>query len=129
MTYRSDAREALSVLREALDLLGPNGEHWTKGTYEDSDGNYCMIGAITKATYGFVYQDTGRLGDVDERATIFQITRRYLLQAALASSPGVRLHLTKFNDFSETTFEDVRQVFERAIQLAEIDYDPQGIYR
>lgn len=119
MTYRSDAGKALSVLREALDLLGPHGEHWTKGTYEDSDGNYCALGAITKATYGFVYPDPGYQYIGLDRAHTFQDVRLYLCRA-LPPGDGWK-SIAKFNDFSETTFEDVRQLFERAIQLAEID--------
>jgi hypothetical protein len=39
------------VIDKALELLGPNGEHWTQGISNDRRGNRCITGAIRSARY------------------------------------------------------------------------------
>jgi len=108
----------LKVLQEGLELLGPNGEHWVKQAYEHS-GNYCALGAIAKAAYGYVYQDTRHPRPPDRFKTALYKSARTYLTKALFDSQGTSIVM--FNDHPETTFDHVRQLFERAIELAEND--------
>jgi hypothetical protein len=47
-----DARQPCAEVRvidKALELLGPNGEHWTQGISKDREGNRCIMGAVRSA--------------------------------------------------------------------------------
>ena len=40
---------AAETVQLALDLLGPNGEHWIQGSLRDGLGDYCVVGALIEA--------------------------------------------------------------------------------
>jgi len=47
-----DGREPcleIQIIDKALEVLGPNGEHWTWGARSDRYGNRCILGAIAYA--------------------------------------------------------------------------------
>ena len=103
------------ILRDALALLGPNGEHWGKGWFAlANDGGpvalsdpqacrYCGIGAVRKI--GISRSDATREPE--------------LLLHQCASERGFDF-FEEINDRSGTTFADVRRVFECAIKKAEV---------
>lgn len=92
-------------LRAALDLLGPNGEHWCQGQYaRDAEGDeaspfsifarkWCSIGALQ------------RVGAPSNAYQYFNL-------------PGGEVMWT-FNDTPGRTFPEVKALFERAIAAAE----------
>jgi hypothetical protein len=39
----------IQIIDKALEVLGPNGEHWIQGEVNDSHGNRCIVGAVRTA--------------------------------------------------------------------------------
>lgn len=126
-------------LRTALALLETDG--WVKGALyrEPQDDRprttnwrtpsgettwgYCSLGAVTEALhpgqglYGYAYSQ-----DPDELAYLAKAIGEtgFVVDAATAA-PHVLPQIdtvTKFNDRPASTFEDIRRVFERAMELA-----------
>lgn len=79
-------------LKAALELFGPNGENWVKRDF--SETRHCIILAC----------------QVKNAPT-------YILRTQL-DNMGRGRSLTGYNDDPTTTFEDVRNLFERAIEAA-----------
>jgi hypothetical protein len=106
------------ILRKALELLGPNGERWTKhASALDADGvgvsptadsaeRFCSLGALYRVTHRDVPFDRYHAADLAH------------LSAVTALECGTADTLTFFNDRPDTTFADVVEVFEHAIQKA-----------
>lgn len=96
------------LLRRALELLGPNGERWTKGRYkvvpgaeeEYPDGAYCSSGAI------------------EEINTINQDKAKQYLREAIWASIYTTDGIINFNDAKIRKFPEVKATFEAAIALA-----------
>ncbi len=86
-----------STLEDALSLLEERG--WAQGRYGDSDGGYCIAGAIYQQLI-----DTSN----DWRVPLHHAVR------ALAQVTGVP-NVAMWNDAPERTFSQVREVMRRAI--------------
>jgi hypothetical protein len=94
------------VLERALEKLGPNGEHWTQGSYHrDKNGKqcgprdaekHCAVGALW-----MIVHDAGLVANA-----IPYLTR------AFTSEP------TQLNDHEWTDFPVIRAGFLKAIELA-----------
>lgn len=94
--------ETAQKLKAALELLGPNGEHWTQkafardvtGEQANSESKHatcwCLAGALSRVNLGY------------------DRIRRFL--------PTGYDNLVTFNDMPERTFADVKAVFEKAIE-------------
>ena len=83
-----------SNITKSLKLLD-SGKNWVKGTYDDSNGNYCMMGAIEKAN------------GAGEFAT------KNLLRFLVAPYKDVE----SFNDADNRRFRDVESKFNQALKL------------
>ncbi len=46
----ADTGKALRMLDLLLEFFGENGEHWTRGRYDDGHGRRCLIGALQYAS-------------------------------------------------------------------------------
>lgn len=93
--------ETQRILIKARELLGPNGENWGKGqfcTKTDSGDAYCAWGSLLYC------------GNKDEELGL----KAY---RALADALGGD-YIPSFNDNPDTTFTDISNLFDRAIQLA-----------
>lgn len=89
------------LLANALVLLGPNGENWCKGRFNnETDDKFCMLGALGKAGHGHVVP-----------ATHLEFTAATLISTYVGPVPI-------FNDRSTTTFKDVKNVMCKAIKAA-----------
>jgi hypothetical protein len=89
---------AKEFLQKTLDSFD-NGNKWQKFWFK-RDNRYCVVGAFTEQK-----KHTGIF--FDSRLAICA------LQAVL---PAPFICLTKFNDAPETTFEDVKRLFENAME-------------
>ena len=99
--------EILQTLIKADELLsGP--EKWCKGVYH-YNGRFCALGAITEVSNAWLYSDRReriscrRANAADQR-----------LWAALPS-PIHYIAVCDYNDEPETTFEDIKALFQKAI--------------
>lgn len=143
----SDRADMARILRESLAYFGENGERWSKGEFfADRSGDYadmrfmfnqkqgkpcaCALGGIA---YGIVramdigdgqVRDLGYdpenvlicLGPADYWVPIVTAIRE-LFPLRVGQRTGLS-SVIAFNDSENTTFEDVKHVFERAIELA-----------
>jgi hypothetical protein len=94
--------ETQQLLRDALNLLGPVGENWIQGSWaEKVDGRrcYCAVGAVDAAA-GWTRDSTGAYRALN-----------------LAMSPE-RASIPLYNDHPGTTFDDIKRLFERAVERA-----------
>ena len=83
-----------SNITKSLKLLD-SGKNWVKGMYKDSNGNYCMMGAIEKAN------------GAGELAT------KCLLSFLVAPYDTVE----SFNGVKNRRFRDVEAKFNQALKL------------
>ena len=94
------------VLRKALELLGPNGEHWCKERYFNGN-KMCMQGATRRAS---LYADDSGF------------TSALCTNALLKAVPDCEGNpIARWNDAPERTWPEVKAAFEKAIGLAEAD--------
>jgi hypothetical protein len=105
--------EAL-VIDRALQLLGPNGEHWTQGKLHDSEGSYCMIGAILFAR--------GQLRIKDDRTIELVVeafsTSEFIPEGAGDMPEQISEIIQEFNDREGRPFEHIDQVLRKARAMA-----------
>lgn len=80
------------IIDKALEILCPNGEHWTQGRFHDN-GTYCMRGAIHSARR--------RLRLMGDRTEQF-------ITAQLHGNEWIE----DFNDAPHRTFIDIRNLLE-----------------
>lgn len=101
---------ARQILQKTLDLLGPNGEHWCKHAYKTGDGSFCSYGALCESV----------LNDPDRFHAGSEYTKARLILATQVklARPNWKSDIIDFNDNTETTFADVRRVFQKAINRA-----------
>lgn len=104
-------------LQAALELLGPNGERWTKGAYSNESG-HCAIGALRMARqqdqdYGYDPYNPRR---ADAEALDLAARELGVIPTQWDTTTG-RLAM-RFNDNLWTTFDEIRDLFERAIRIA-----------
>jgi hypothetical protein len=92
-------------LERALATFGPNGEHWTKGngTLSPQRPFYCTLSAIAKL---YLHKDK-------DEYVVARIKARKYLGSALGNPK-----LADWNDNPNTTWNDVKALFEKAISLA-----------
>lgn len=105
--------KASETLTKALEILD-NGKKWCKGYFaqnangvfvepeDESACAYCAMGAICKVKDGFLQ------GALEYMRHVLQLEK-------------FTENITRFNDSADTTFDDVKAVFERAIQLAQAE--------
>ena len=89
------------ILQKALESLGPNGENWAQETenVRGHTGKTCAYLAIQRTA--------------DSEWFLADQHFRKLLPASSGGS------IVEFNDSPETTFEDVKTLFEKAIDSAD----------
>lgn len=90
-------------LQVALAAFGPNGENWAKG----GEGSVVPTGKVCAATAA---GNAALTTDVE----LFFKMRRFLY----AALPEGYAALVRFNDAPATTFEDIRALYNRAIEAA-----------
>lgn len=100
-----EKQHAIEVLDKALEILGPNGEHWTKEAFaRDKNGKpvddlketavcFCSTGAVHKAVNDLQY------------------TSARLVIDLLNTKCGKCHSILRLNDGMFTTFADVKRVF------------------
>ena len=91
------------IIDKALELLGPNGEHWTKGIANDGEGNRCIVGAVRSARRMLRLK-----GDK---------TTAFILTAVPDRRPGHPV-IEDFNDDRHRKFGEVAAVLTHARKLA-----------
>lgn len=101
------------VIGKAIEILGPNGEHWITGDLEDGKGNYCMLGAINKART--LLSAKGSVSGAAKRLIVKHIPDTYRW--------GIS-GIATFNDFhdydNENRFPAVKAVMCNALKEAAI---------
>ena len=109
--------ETQRVLMKALELLGPNGEHWHCGGTTPSGRPWDTTGMCSGWAIARAEHKGGPLNWPDRSSSV---AFRYLDDAALeqmsfAAGGDV---VSYWNDVEAKTFENVRTAFHRAIALA-----------
>jgi hypothetical protein len=108
-------------LRKALELFGPNGENWCKGSYQlegaSAEPQYCSAGVLAR-----VAMDSGDGRDFSEALDLLESllpnSPLYYLARVIARNEGKReVSIPKWNDTHD--FDAVRAAFVAAIALAE----------
>ena len=97
------------IIDKALEILGPNGEHWTQGSLRDDDG-YCMRGAIHSARRRLHIK-----GDKTEDLVFDQMRDEY--GELIERMPQKKL-IEDFNDAPWRVFSAIRSVMMNARQDA-----------
>jgi hypothetical protein len=111
---RFDGRQPcleIQVIDKTLEVLGPNGEHWTWGARSDRHGNRCILGAVTYAQR--------KLGI--KRDKTLQLIRSAIYPPD-DMSPDDDI-IMDFNDATERSFDEETFVLNRARELAEQNHD------
>lgn len=110
------------LLRKALEVLGPEGEHWTRGRYFVPDANrWCSVGAVAKAA-GVPESILGANSLTDwELVDEVPAGRRAAFGRALLALNDVTDGdgIIETNDSLADSFEDIQLVFKYAIVKAE----------
>lgn len=101
------------VLIEALELLGPNGERWTKFQAEDR-GRYCIIGAIGKVEGGETFCGYG--ADRVGTEALFKALTPVWTEEYHEWTIERPTQLWRYNDHPNTEFKHVRALFHKAIR-------------
>jgi hypothetical protein len=92
------------ILFAAKFLFGKDGKNWVKGTHDGQlSNNRCIISAVFDAAKKLQYSE-----EVATVATTY-------LRVVLKDLGYDHLGLTSFNDDPKTTFENVNELFEVAI--------------
>lgn len=99
--------EVKELLKAALVVLGPNGEHWIKGI---RIGMECAITACWRAS------GATPLDGNTEAATAVLAAVKQLQNQIPGMEPKFVSH---YNDAASTTFTDVKGLFNRAIYALE----------
>jgi hypothetical protein len=94
-----------AVLLLALEILGPSGKKWARGTLSDRKGRHCMRGAVNLARRRLKVK-----GDAAIR----------LLHASVKDErfEGWQWNVQNFNDWPQRKFADVRLAIQLAIALS-----------
>jgi hypothetical protein len=99
-----ELNETQRVLRRALELLGPNGEHWGRGVFRDDGKPSWCEGSQTLCILTAI-------------GTLEPSTYEARQAAVHAVSGVVGIHIATFNDRA-ASFADVKGALESAIVLA-----------
>lgn len=102
------------VLVAAKEVLQDHG--WTKHVFVDDRGCVCAVGAVLQVVYG---------DPVPEWGTEFRLTTpglRELAQAVLREGSAVNdvRTISAFNNQEDVTEGDIYDIYDRAIELAEV---------
>lgn len=107
--------EVVEILEASLETLGPNGEHWCKGSYAQDTHNlpvptkdpraikFCAVGAVLRQESSFNYSK-------------MRSAEHYLLMSVATESSW--RSVADFNDHNLRKFPSVKRAFEKAIELA-----------
>lgn len=130
---RKLSKQAQQVLVAAAEMISEHPEAWMKGDYRaevDGEQRFCAIGAVQLAAEQVA--GTTRMDDLVEE--ICAVTNRLIYHLPADHPHGVYekfgealvLHdgvtVEGFNDARETTYDDVKALFCRAVR-AEVDDD------
>lgn len=91
-----------------------NGDRWIKGElsrYIDSKRCWCAIGALVEG-------DGGDSEEYDQRCLANEALGRAAEELFPHRTPGGMVAAANFNDHADTTFDDVKKVYELAIKRA-----------
>lgn len=102
--------ETQRVLKEALRLLGPNGENWQKNDRGDGAGPYCALGAIGAVALRHTRFDSWMCHHPAVQA-LYVAAERTLPER---SGGAAVAHVNN----EAASFSEVRAMFELAITLA-----------
>lgn len=112
-------------LQRALAAFGPNGEKWAKGNepIKDLTGGF-GVGMGCKVPSGFLCAMTscGKVTGLDHISFRDPAVQTFQdMRAALENAlpQEFRKSVVRFNDTPETTFADIKALFERAIAAQE----------
>jgi hypothetical protein len=99
------------------EILTKAQEHiqngWGKGSYEDVNGNVCSMGAIYKAAG--MLDEKGGVKDLPMASVTYAI--QALTNVVMDEVPGTSC-VVVFNDYANTTQEDVLLMFKKAVEKA-----------
>jgi hypothetical protein len=98
------------ILIAGLELLGPEGEHWTQGAYKSLNSFgvcYCGVGCVQQAAFGNVYTAS----DPRNKASKYWDARKIIGQ--------VQHEYISWQDDRSRTFPEVKEVFLIAIKMAQ----------
>ena len=104
------------VLVRASELIAV-GENWIQGSYfvGENKENYCAVGAIIKASEEVIPRGSFGPHTTDKRDTIRQAVERMVYNHV----PYEEYHcIEEFNDDADTTYDDVKDVFCKAVKAA-----------
>lgn len=118
------------VLRAARDLMNHGGRRWIKGSFRKKNQEgvtcYCAIGAITEATKHLPKDEKQPIRTAAIKA-LFESVRltevgdeldRHYWNNRGRTHGGRRQLVIAFNDHSNRTWPEVRDVFTKAAKLA-----------
>lgn len=91
---------AAETVRNALDILGPDGQHWIKGQLRDGLGDYCVAGALIAGAPEYA-----------DYATARDAVKQTLKDAGMTGRAG---SIDKWNN--QATWPEVRSVLELTAQ-------------
>lgn len=124
-SVQRDRPTELDVLSQALELLGENGERWTKGAlrepnYELGGVNYCAIGAVEASA--------GQLkASIEVRdAVIMRLSDQILPPNIDDTFAAKRRTIMTRNDRMITTFADIKGMFCRAMKTVAAESENEG---
>ena len=101
---------AVIVLDRALEIFGPNGEHWRQDYIYDRHGNHCILGAIRQAR-----RDTHIKPKLDQTEKLLA-TR--LCRERFGPDCSDQEMLMLFNNASGRTFEEIRDLMIWGLETA-----------
>lgn len=108
-----DAPKPSVLLRNALTLFGPNGEHWITGKSKQTKRIWWTLWFASQTSYC-------SMGAIAEVNTKNEFAAKCYLDAALEAKK-LRYSIWNYNDHIAHSFEDIKARFEEAIALAEAD--------
>ncbi|WPH57722.1 hypothetical protein [Mycobacterium phage WXIN] len=98
--------QTIEDLKAARDIVK---DHWHQGALEDGNGNYCVVGAINKATCGHGYFCATRPGIAARRWSALDALNNHL------PWEFQDVGIPSFNDNESTTHADVLTLFDKAL--------------
>lgn len=113
-----DGKQAAPLASRMREILGRNGEHWSRDYARDGRDNYCVLGAALAATGVMVPAGTFWLGGY---ARQFRALSPLLERAIARSACGAFswCDLARWNDASGRRWEDI-SAFLDALEQEEV---------
>ena len=94
------------LISEAINILGPNGEHWIRGRLDDGCGNYCMLGALSKANQ--------KIPD-SNLFTACESVARVIERKSYINCDGDVSCIPIYNDIVASNFSQIKEVMCQAV--------------